>query len=147
MSPPTCRQKQNGWQLNFFSKTTINHNPKHLQPFSCPTYGLDSKLQAKQLFAKWKSQAKIGLYLGPSPQHARNVELVLHLQTRLVSSQFHVAHDPSFITVCNDTTKYHWNVKAGLTQATLFSQHNTKRVKSKTSEPQRRSKHCIAKNI
>ena len=43
-------------------------------------------------------------------------------------AQYHVAHDTSFITVRNDTTKYPWCMKSGLTERPLFSQHNPDRV-------------------
>jgi hypothetical protein len=43
----------------------------------------------------------LGLNLGPSPMHARNVYLVLNLSTGLVSPQYHCRFDNFF-----ETTKY-----------------------------------------
>ena len=98
-----------------FGTTEIDENPTHRQPFGAPTYVLKSPLQNNQPFRKWKDRSKLALYLGPSPFHARNVSLVMDLQTGLVSPQFHVVHDPTFSTVKNDSNKYYWSIKAGFT--------------------------------
>ena len=80
-----------------FSKTVVNINKKHYKPFGCPVYVLDSALQASAaIHDKWKERARIGVYLGQSPLHPRNVALVLDVTTGLVSPQFHVKFDPSF---------------------------------------------------
>ena len=52
--------------------------------------------------------------MGRSPNHGRNVSLILDRQTGLVSPQFHVAFDPSFRTVKQDQFDSLWQVKAGL---------------------------------
>ena len=80
------------------SKSVVNINTKHYMPFDCPCFVLDSALQANKPFHKWKEQVKVGIYLGPSPQHGRNVSLVLSRTTGLVSPQFHLKHDPTFGT-------------------------------------------------
>jgi len=41
-------------------------------------------------------KARLGLYLGQSPMHSKDVVLVLSLETGLVSPQFHVKLDSSF---------------------------------------------------
>jgi hypothetical protein len=61
--------------------------------------GMDNSLQMGNIFHKWKQRSKVGIYVGQSPQHARNVALVLDRQTGYVSPQFHVVFDPSFHTV------------------------------------------------
>jgi hypothetical protein len=48
---------------------------------------------AGKKFPKWTDQARAGIYLGPSPQHARSVALVLSLTSGLLSPQFHVTVD------------------------------------------------------
>ena len=96
-----------------FGNTDIDENPIHRQPFGAPTYVLQSPLQNNQPFHKWKHRSKLALYLGPFPFHARNVSLVMDLQTGLVSPQFHVIHDLTFSTVKNDNSKYYWSIKAG----------------------------------
>jgi hypothetical protein len=37
---------------------------RHFHPFGCPTYVLNSKLQASQLIPKWCKRARLGVYLG-----------------------------------------------------------------------------------
>ena len=46
-------------------------------------------------------RAWIGIYLGRSPKHSRNVPLVLNIKTARVSPQFHFKMDPMFHTVKN----------------------------------------------
>ena len=83
-----------------FSSTGVATNPKHWKPFGCPAYVLTSALQGSaQIHHKWEDRARVGIYLGRSPQHARSVALVLNPETGLVSPQFHVRFDPSFDTV------------------------------------------------
>jgi len=111
---PNMQHKSKLTALQLFTNTTVNANPNHQYPFGTPIYVLNQALQQQQPFHKWKQRAKLGLYLGPSPNHARNISLVLDLHTGLVSPQFHVAHDPTFLTVKNDTTQYQWALKAGM---------------------------------
>ena len=110
MQHPT---KRSAAQL--FGNTEIDENPIHRQPFGAPTYVLQSPLQNNQPFHKWKHRSKLALYLGPPPFHARNVSLVMDLQTGLLSPQFHAICDPTFSTVKNDNSKYYWSTKAGFT--------------------------------
>jgi hypothetical protein len=85
--------------IEAFSQTRITTNPKHFCPFGCPVYVLNNALQAGKKINKWKERARVGIYLGPSPQHARTVALVLSLKTGLASPQFHVRIDPTFQTM------------------------------------------------
>eukprot|EP00957_Ditylum_brightwellii_P048664 3692908-Ditylum_brightwellii.AAC.1 len=59
--------------------------------------------------------------LGPSPVHARNVNLVLNLETGLTSPQFHVQYDNFFKSVRpgmnNPPTTSLWQIKSGLRAA------------------------------
>ena len=101
-----------------FSQTRVAPNLKHAKPFGCPVYVLDNQLQQNSaIFHKWKDQARVGLYLGRSPFHARLVALVLNLQTGFVSPQFHVKFNPSFQTMCQAFIKKPpeslWQVKCG----------------------------------
>ena len=48
-------------------------------------------------------RARIGIYLGRSPKHSRNVALVLNIKTGRVSPQFYFKMDPMFHTVKNTT--------------------------------------------
>eukprot|EP00978_Attheya_sp_CCMP212_P041459 scaffold238011_cov32-Attheya_sp.AAC.1 len=86
--------------------------------FACPTYALNSKLQGGKSIPKWQERARVGIYLGLSPQHSRYVAWVLSLTTGLVSPQFHVEFDDLFETVGkragNPVTVSKWQVLSGL---------------------------------
>ena len=97
-----------------FTKAMVNINKKHWKPFSCPVYILYESLQAGKPFNKWKQCARVGIYLGQSPIHNRNVALVLNRNTGHVSPQFHVKLDSSFQTVCQDQFDCTWQ------QSTFF---------------------------
>lgn len=85
-----------------FSSSDIQPNSKHWQPFGCPVCVLVEALQSDTVAAihhKWKDRSRVGVHLGRSPQHARNVVLVLNPETGHFSPQFHVVFDPSFQTI------------------------------------------------
>ena len=67
---------------------------------------------------KWKQQSEIGIYLGTSPVHHRNVALILNPQTGLVSPKFHVRFDPEFTTVPDHTERSLWQSLAGFVRGT-----------------------------
>jgi hypothetical protein len=73
--------------------------------FGSLVYVLESALQKQGIFVKWKSQAILGIYLGQSPHHSRNVALVLNWLTGLVSPQFHVQHDHFYQVVREEQQK------------------------------------------
>ena len=109
-------------------------NEKHWKPFGCPVFVLDEQLQSGRPYQKWKQRARVGIYLGQSPIHNRNVALVLHRNTGHVSPQFHVKFDPSFHTVQQDKLDCTWQ------QATYFVQpppekQLTKQIKQPKSTP------------
>jgi hypothetical protein len=56
-------------------------------------------MQSGKKLPKWEVRSHMGIYLGMSMQHARNVALVLHLKTGHVSPQYHVTFDLKFETV------------------------------------------------
>ena len=103
-----------------FLGTEVTTNPKHWKPFGCPVYVLDPSLRGStRIHHKWKDRSRVGIYLGRSPHHNRNVALVLNPETGLVSPQYHVKFDPHFDTVkqlYGEGTKHMsmWQVKAGL---------------------------------
>lgn len=102
-----------------FSSTVVDPNPKHFKPFGCPVYVLKENLQhAGGIQAKWSDRSRVGIYLGQSPRHNRNVALVLSLDTGLVSPQFHVAFDAQFHTVRQEGKNwtYEWQEKSGLVE-------------------------------
>ena len=116
-----------------FSRTIVNHNTKHQKTFGCPTYVLDNKLQSGNIFHKWSERSRVGTYLGKSPQHSRNVSLVLDRNTGLVSPQFYVLHNIRFDTIKQENYDSMWQVKAGFVSV-LTSKERTESNKSKESE-------------
>ena len=112
---PNMQNNQRMTPLQLFSSTTVHSNPKDQQPFACPIYVLKSELQQQKPFHKWAARSKNGIYLGPSPQHARTIALVLDTTTGLVSPQFHVMFDPTYSTSKHNKTPNAWATKAGFT--------------------------------
>ena len=113
---PCMGRKDNKSPLQLFAGTAVDINPKHFKPFGCPAYVLDSALQQGQPFHKWKGRAKVGVYLGKSPLHGKNIALILDRETGLVSPQFHVQFDTGFQTVKQQDKldgSCQWQVKAG----------------------------------
>ena len=110
---PCLQDGEKRTPTEIFSKSKVASNPKHWKPFGCPVYVLDNSLQGQLPFHKWKSRSRVGVYVGKSPLHGRNVALVLDRETGLVSPQFHVAFDPMFETVKHITIKSKWQIKAG----------------------------------
>jgi hypothetical protein len=85
--------------LELFTQTDVAPNLKNFHTFGCPVFALEHRLQSQQSVGSWASRARLGVNLGPSPRHARNVSMVLNLNTGLVSPQFHVKHDEFFETI------------------------------------------------
>ena len=67
--------------------------------WGCPVYILDAPLQIGQNIPQWNDRSRIGLYLGPSPNHATNVPMVRDLHTGHVSPQYHIIFDNTFSTL------------------------------------------------
>jgi hypothetical protein len=85
--------------LERFTGTQVLPNPRYWHHFGAPAYVLDSEVDQGKKFPKWTDRARVGIYLGPAPQHARSVALVLSLTTGLTSPQLHVTIDDSFQTM------------------------------------------------
>jgi hypothetical protein len=65
---------------------------KHVHTFACPVFALQNALASGKLLPRWSPHARLGLNLGPSPNHARN----LNLMTGCVSPQYHCWFDDFF---------------------------------------------------
>ena len=100
----TPRKGQTLSPLELFSGVQIAPKLRHFHAFECPTYVLDNALQSGQGAPKWKERSRLGVYLGPSPNHARSIALVLNPRTGHVSPQFHVKFDDFFETVQSKAT-------------------------------------------
>jgi hypothetical protein len=129
------------WQTpqQVFDGTKVLPNPKHFQLFGCPVYVLATPLQAGNSYHKWKEQAWVGIYLGPSPLHGRNIALVLDPSTGLVSPQHNVQFDPMFDTVKQNATTSLWQEKDGF----LSKRENGEPTPTPTEEPTRKRKVVI----
>ena len=110
---PNMQDPQRRSSEQMFSKTIVHHNIKHQKTFGCPIYVLENKLQTGKIYHKWNARSKVGIYLGRSPQHSRNVALVLDRYSGLVSPQFHVTYDNKFDTVQQENYESKWQIKAG----------------------------------
>jgi hypothetical protein len=121
-SVPSLQDKRMRSPIQIFSSTEVDINPKHFFHFGCPVCVLSAGLQGSaRLQNKWRERSRVGVCLGRSPQHSRQVALVLDLATGRVSPQFHVAFDPSFQTRMRKSfgdspPPSHWQVKCGFVQ-------------------------------
>ena len=108
-------------RLEMFSGIRVGMRMKDIHTFGCPVFALQTQLATGGSLPRWSPRARLGLNLGQSPSHARNVSLVLSLTTGLVSPQYHCTYDDFF-----ETTKYGvpdtsvssiWQQLAGLLKA------------------------------
>ena len=88
--------------LEVFSSTRVTSNMNNKHPFGCPAYVATEEVQSSVKARKWADREKLGIYLGNSPCHARNISLILNPITGYVIPQYHVKHDDSFQTVQGD---------------------------------------------
>ena len=79
ISTPTKYSDKSPQEL--FSGINILPKIKHFHTFACPTYVLDNALKGQHYLPKWKECARLGVYLGPSPNHSRTVHLIVNLRT------------------------------------------------------------------
>jgi hypothetical protein len=122
-------------RLELFSSICVGCNMKHVHTFGCPVFALQNALASGNQLPQWSPYARLGLHLGPSPMHARNVYLVLNLITGCVSPQYHCCFDDFFETTQHGRPDVSgticWQQLAGLDQATI--------ILSKVSAPTQRS--------
>ncbi len=83
-------------RLELFSSIQVGCNMKHVHTFACLVFALQNALASGNFLPRWSPRARLGLNLGPSRTHARNVYLVLNLMTRCVSPQYHCQFDDFF---------------------------------------------------
>ncbi len=81
-------------RLEIFSSICVGSNMKLVHTFGCPVFALQNALASGNQLPCWSTRmCLVGLNLGPSAMHARNVYLVLNLITRCVSPQYHCCFD------------------------------------------------------
>jgi hypothetical protein len=86
-------------RIELFTGSETRPNLKNHHHIGAPTYVLDNSMQGGKKLPKWMAQARVGVYLGKSLRHVRNISLVLNPRTGMVSPQFHVKVDDTFETV------------------------------------------------
>ncbi len=85
-------------RLEFFNTNCAGSNMKHVHTFGCPVLALQNTLASENQLPRWSPHAHLGLNLGPSLMHARNVYLILNLVTGCVLPQYHCCFDDFFKT-------------------------------------------------
>ena len=110
----TPRSKDGKMPLSLFANTDDLPKLDSLHPFGCPAYILENSLQQGKKIDKWANRSRVGMYLGPSPNHARTVHLILSIRTGLVSPQFHVTFDDYFESIkwVDFMPRSEWQIKA-----------------------------------
>jgi hypothetical protein len=71
--------------LEIFSGAEVAANLKDCHTPLYPVYALNSSLANGKSIPKWDNRCRLGINLGPSTRHARNMSLVLNLTTGLSS--------------------------------------------------------------
>jgi hypothetical protein len=104
---------------------------KHHHAFGCPVFALENDLAAGSSIPHWSPRARLGVNLGSSLSHARNVYLVLNLHTGCVSPQYYCQFDDFFETVRHGgpdvSVPSAWQQLSGLTvvsQTPSIEHHN-----------------------
>jgi hypothetical protein len=71
---------------------------KYVHTFARPVFALQNALASGKLLPRWCPRTRLGLNLGPSPTHTRNIYLLLNLMTGCVSPQYHCRFNDFFET-------------------------------------------------
>ena len=122
--------------IELFTGVEVSPKLKHFHSMFCPTYVLDNKLQGGKSIPKWQTRSRLGIYLGPSPNHSRSIGLVLNPRTGHVLPQYHIKQDDFFKTVTGKSTDFDapepiWKRLAGLDQDPTIGQGKTEGKSSK----------------
>ena len=82
----------------FTGSTTSIHTLKHIHVFECSAYVLDPVLQTGNKLLRCKPRSHRGVFGGFRTRHSSDGTLILNLQTRIISPQYHVIFDNIFTT-------------------------------------------------
>jgi hypothetical protein len=111
-------------RLELFSSIRVGSNMKHVHTFGCPVFALQNELASGKSLPQWSPRGRLGLNLGPSPIHARNIDMVLNLIPGCVSPQYHCRFGDFFETTCHGGPDVSgticWQQLAGLDRATVI---------------------------
>ena len=83
----------------FCGSKSEHYELKQARVWGCPVYVLDASLQDGKKLPKWQPRSRRGVFLGVSSEHASNVGLVMNLNTKHISPQYHLVYDELFLTV------------------------------------------------
>ena len=83
-------------RLENFSSIRVGIKMRKLHVFGAPVFALSNELELGSSLPKWSPRCRLGIHLGPSNEHARNVFLVLNPNTGLVSPKYHCRFDDFF---------------------------------------------------
>jgi hypothetical protein len=103
---------------------------KHHHAFGCPVFALENELAARSSILHWSPHARLGVNLGSTSSHARNIYLVLNLHTGCVSPQYHCQFNNFFERVRHGrpdvSVPTAWQQLSGLTVMTQtpFMEHH-----------------------
>jgi hypothetical protein len=122
-------------RLKLFSSIQVGSNLKYVQNFRCPVFALQNVLASGSQLPRWSPHVHLGLNLGPSPMHARNVYLVLNLVTGCVSPQYHCCFNNFFETTHHSAP----DVSGTICWQQLDNLDRAKTVLSKVSMPSQHS--------
>jgi hypothetical protein len=106
-----------------------------MHTFGCPVFALQNVLASGSQLPRWLPHAHLGLNLGPSLMHARNVYLVLNLVTGCVSPQYHCCFDDFFETMHHGAS----DVSGTICWQQLANLDHAKMALSKVSVPNQHS--------
>ena len=110
---PNMQDPRRRTPIQIFSGSVVEINSKHWKPFGAPVYVLNAAPRDGKPHHKWQAKASVGIYLGRSPIHSKEVALVLDRITGYVSPQFHVKVDSGFYTLDQERTACSWQVATG----------------------------------
>jgi len=110
----TVRKNCANSRVEDFSNIQICPKLRNFHTFGCPAYVLLNPDKSNK--DKWEAGARLGIYIGISPKHARSVHLILNPATGLVSPQYHVKFDDLFQTIDKVRTKMEWKYKCHFKQ-------------------------------
>ncbi len=114
---PNMQDQKRRTPFQLFSGSDVEVNSKHWKPFGAPVYVLKAEPRDGRPHHKWASKSTMGIYLGRSPLHSKEVALVLDRTTGYVSPQFHVKVDAGFYTLRQETVPTTWQLATGFKEA------------------------------
>jgi hypothetical protein len=92
----TSSKHRDKTRIELFTKTHMKPNLSHHHHIGNPVYVLERKLATGTPWQWWWARARVGIYHGKSPSHARSVSLALNPHIGMVSPQFHLKYDDMF---------------------------------------------------